>query len=533
MAEITEGKPVRGGANSDGKDTIENIPVTTKGDIVVYDGSEAAVLPVGSDGQVLKADAAEDTGVKWAAEDVELNPTFDTVQMNIAVDEPAHSEGKMFWTALDKTLALMTDISGVIIRVGHEILIKIVNKTGVQLDKGAVVYINGAQGNRATAALADANLATSHKTIGVVVANIADNAEGYIIIFGQLRGIDTSGFTAGDDLFLSETAGELVNVAPAPPAHEVNVCVALNSTVNGTVDVNIHSAPDINDIHDVVISGLADDDILQYDSASSTWKNITLADLNGQFDHTLLQNIGSNSHVQIDSHIADAAKHREIDDGSTGVTNLWSGNKIDQEITAVSSGYSRRAAVITIVDNTQAPPTEVLGDRYILDDTGGGVNAAWDGASINDIVEFNGSTWDATTPSEGWIAYADTDNKDALFVDDGAPAWELRNVAVTSHLDLTDIGSKTHAEIDTHLNGNGNDHSSVANILDCKEPNGFPNRTDSDISFVNGTRTFTIAPAVSTFDYYIKGVKYTKSGSEDVIIPDTEGSHFIYYNGSA
>lgn len=40
-------------------------PLTTKGDLYVY-GSADARLPVGTDGQVLTADAAQALGVKWA-----------------------------------------------------------------------------------------------------------------------------------------------------------------------------------------------------------------------------------------------------------------------------------------------------------------------------------------------------------------------------------------------------------------------------------------------------------------------------------
>ena len=61
-------------------------------------------------------------------------------------------------------------------------------------------------------------------------------------------------------------------------------------------------------------------------------------------------------------------------------------------------------------------------------------------------------------------------------------------------------------------------------------PTGFPNRDDSVLSF--NTVTFTITPAVSTFDYYIAGVKYTKSSAENIVIADTSGVHFIYYDGA-
>lgn len=67
-------------------------------------------------------------------------------------------------------------------------------------------------------------------------------------------------------------------------------------------------------------------------------------------------------------------------------------------------------------------------------------------------------------------------------------------------------------------------------FTDMGEPTGFVNQTDSDISFVNGTRTFTIEPAVDSFTYYIAGNVHVKSASEDVVIADTEGMHYIYYD---
>ena len=53
-------------------------------------------------------------------------------------------------------------------------------------------------------------------------------------------------------------------------------------------------------------------------------------------DHTTLTNIGSNSHADIDTHIADVNKHREINDVGSGVTDLWSASKIASEIATFS-----------------------------------------------------------------------------------------------------------------------------------------------------------------------------------------------------
>ena len=83
-------------------------------------------------------------------------------------------------------------------------------------------------------------------------------------------------------------------------------------------------------------------------------------------------------------------------------------------------------------------------------------------------------------------------------------------------INLTGLSGKT-AELTTHETA-------------TNEPTGFPNRTDSVLSFTGVT--FTINKTNGSFDYYIAGVKYTKSSAENIVIADTSGIHLIYYNGS-
>lgn len=72
----------------------------------------------------------------------------------------------------------------------------------------------------------------------------------------------------------------------------------------------------------------------------------------------------------------------------------------------------------------------------------------------------------------------------------------------------------------------------ATSLSDMNEPTGFLNRADSQISFVDGTRTFTIQPDVTSFDFYVKSAKYTVSAAESLVIPNTSGNHYIYYNQS-
>lgn len=127
--------------------------------------------------------------------------------------------------------------------VGAELYVPVVNKTGATLTDGSVVYIGSAQGNRPTAVLARADAYSTSSIVGIVTADITDNAEGFVTTFGNVHGFNTSGFAEGATLYLSPTnAGQLTSTVPATPNFVVRVGIALNSTNNGTVYVHPHQA---------------------------------------------------------------------------------------------------------------------------------------------------------------------------------------------------------------------------------------------------------------------------------------------------
>ena len=69
--------------------------------------------------------------------------------------------------------------------------------------------------------------------------------------------------------------------------------------------------------------------------------------------------------------------------------------------------------VIDLADINAAPPTEVDKDRYIVIEVASTVvNAGWDGAAIDDIVEFSDTSgvWGKYSPVEGEFAYDNDSN---------------------------------------------------------------------------------------------------------------------------
>ncbi len=118
----------------------------------------------------------------------------------------------------DGTVVVSTSYEGSWVSVGQEISTPVVNKTGSSLVNGAVVYIDGNQGNRPTVAKASASDDIhAQSTLGIVTIadGIDDNATGLITSFGLVRDLDTSLYNEGDQVWLDTTAGEWTTTKPS------------------------------------------------------------------------------------------------------------------------------------------------------------------------------------------------------------------------------------------------------------------------------------------------------------------------------
>jgi hypothetical protein len=72
----------------------------------------------------------------------------------------------------------------------------------------------------------------------------------------------------------------------------------------------------------------------------------------------------------------------------------------------------------------------------------------------------------------------------------------------------------------------------VNTVSPSNEPMGHEDKSESTISFNEGTRTFSIAPVSTFFTVWCAGKRFVKTGTETVEIPDTSGLYYIYYNSS-
>jgi hypothetical protein len=183
--------------------------------------------------------------------------------------------GTMAWDTTYLTPSVITGTGNTTLQIGQEEVVLIHNNTGSTLTDGQVVYINGSTGNLPTVALADASdESTSAATLGVVTETIANGSDGFITISGNVNGLNTTAYTAGDILWLSETAGQFTNVKPISPAHLVLIGYVVKvSGGNGSILVKIQNTQELEECSDVLFTSLTNNDVLAYESSTDLWKN--------------------------------------------------------------------------------------------------------------------------------------------------------------------------------------------------------------------------------------------------------------------
>jgi len=91
-------------------------------------------------------------------------------------------------------------------------------------------------------------------------------------------------------------------------------------------------------------------------------------------------------------------------------------------------------------------PVGVLGNKYIMAGNGGN----WAGGAVDDVAECTvaPNTWTFTTPTEGKHGWVTDEGIDYTF--NGA-IWVATGTLI-NHTTIQNIGVKTHAEIDVHIN---------------------------------------------------------------------------------
>lgn len=171
------------------------------------------------------------------------------------------------WGSGDMTKAVYDVWNTWYVDSAHRILLPFINKIGSTLTKGTIVYLkdSSSSANYPEALKANASTeATSSKTIGAVYEDVADSATGYIVTNWEVNNLDTSWYSVGTSLWLSTTDWQVTTTRPTAPNHAVYIWKVTRSQVsNGRVHYSIMNWYEVNELHDVLFTSLANDDFFQ------------------------------------------------------------------------------------------------------------------------------------------------------------------------------------------------------------------------------------------------------------------------------
>lgn len=151
------------------------------------------------------------------------------------------------WAADDNgvTVWYTIDSTGQVIELARDEFLIVKNTTGATLTRETWVYVSGVDSGIPTVSKAMSNNQFLQLSDGMVMADIANNAIGRIMLKGIFTPYDTSGYTAGDRLFINVTAsaGTVTNTEPAAgAAWSQEAARALDSTASGHILI-LHKPP--------------------------------------------------------------------------------------------------------------------------------------------------------------------------------------------------------------------------------------------------------------------------------------------------
>jgi hypothetical protein len=149
----------------------------------------------------------------------------------------------MSWNTTQHTLDIYPGITDSVLQVGQEEWVLVKNISGVGIANNMVVRVSGVSAGQLTIALVDASAGGKlGYTIGITTDVIANNSYGFVTVRGTVHGYNTSGFVAGDILYVSPSSlGALTNIQPTPPDFTFAVAVAMDSLVDGLIYVRFGS----------------------------------------------------------------------------------------------------------------------------------------------------------------------------------------------------------------------------------------------------------------------------------------------------
>jgi hypothetical protein len=262
----------------------------------------------------------------------ETSLVFDVLSFNTTSGVPSTlSNGTCYFTDGDNpTYNCVIDAGAeVVLQLGEELYLDKPAKNGdsVVIPNCAPVYMSGAVGSNSLVKLVnDTNYRRAQAFIGLATQEIPVNGFGRITIRGAVGSCNTSAWSIGTALYLSETNGVLTNVTPTGNKTKVFVGIVTTSNANnGVISVQPMFIPSPDDLSKVNWVS-TNNGVLVYDSSIDTWRveNIQLYNLSSNVSSLEVNLLGNASALtnEVNNRVSnDSYLNTSIVGNATALTN--------------------------------------------------------------------------------------------------------------------------------------------------------------------------------------------------------------------
>jgi hypothetical protein len=165
--------------------------------------------------------------------------------------------------------------SGLQLAYARDLVQRVFNPTGSTMTKGQAVYIIGQDNGFPSVNLSKSDVVATANIFGIIITEALAGGFGTVQMNGLAQNLDTSSFSAGDILYLSDSvAGALTATAPTSPSLTIEVgTVMVDNAVTGSITLDIHdqSVLSLDNLTDVTITTPLLDDFLRYNG--TFWVN--------------------------------------------------------------------------------------------------------------------------------------------------------------------------------------------------------------------------------------------------------------------
>lgn len=154
---------------------------------------------------------------------------------NTALADPAYKKGRSFWNMAKNALSYFNEITGVTVNLGQEVLFPVYNGTVSTILNGKFVTPDP------TGIIhADAHHKHKSRLIAMATHDIPAGTWGYVTRLGQVGGLNTIGWTAGQIVYLGSDGGWSMTPPDDGGYSIIGAVVDVVHATAGVVTVDIH-----------------------------------------------------------------------------------------------------------------------------------------------------------------------------------------------------------------------------------------------------------------------------------------------------